>query len=115
MLERGGSRLFLIGYGRHRKYPAYRIKIWDIKNWKLNIPALVINHKRDRCGDTEPENQKWLTDRIKKVNENKTELILLNEGDEKETRDCHGGHHLYFSNRKEAAETIFKFIKENTK
>jgi len=104
-----------VGYGRHRSHPAYRIKIRDIKNWKLNIPALVINHKRDGCGDTVPENQRWLTNQIKKINENKTELILLNEGYEKETRDCHGGHHLYFSNRKEAAETIFKFIKENTK
>lgn len=104
-----------VGYGRHRRSPAYRIKIRDIKNWKLNIPVLVINHKRDGCNDTVPDNQKWLTDQIKKINENKTELMLLNEGYEKETKDCHGGHHLFSSNRKEAAETIFKFIKENTK
>ena len=101
-----------VGYGAHRGNPAYRMKIWKVK--ELDLPVLVLHHARDLCSDCSPSNQRWLEKKIKKINKNVTKRIEITAGDPRKDTSCNSGHHMYTDSKKEAANIILNFVKENT-
>jgi len=91
--------------------PKIRIKLLK----KYNLPTLVIFHERDFCNNTQPSTQKYLFKSLEKRNENITQLIGLSQGVEVKIRSCDSGHHMFASNRDEAADQILKFITKHSK
>ena len=81
--------------------------------YKLNMPVLIINHDRDRSIWHGVKAQKTLFKKIKKMNKQKTELILLKQGNPEITKH-NGGHHSFFTNQEEYGAEIIKFILSNS-
>lgn len=91
--------------------PKIRIRLLK----KYNLPTLVIFHERDFCNNTQPSTQKYLFKSLEKRNENITQLIGLSQGVEMKIKSCNSGHHMFASNRDEAADQILKFITKHSK
>ena len=93
---------------------SYNIRVSSIK-YKMNLPILVFQHKRDLKTAQAPPVQKAFTNQLSKKNEGKTELILLTEGDPRTTDyDGPGSHHWFSTNLDEVARVVSKFIMDNT-
>jgi hypothetical protein len=83
--------------------------------YEMNLPILVFQHARDLKPAQHPTVQKTFTKRLTKKNAGKTELILLTEGDPKNTSyDGLGSHHWFSTNLDEVARVVSKFIMDNT-
>jgi hypothetical protein len=83
--------------------------------YEMNLPILVFQHARDLKPAQHPTVQKTFTKRLAKKNAGKTELILLTEGDPKNTSyDGLGSHHWFSTNLDEVARVVSKFIMDNT-
>jgi hypothetical protein len=85
----------------------------DIK-YEMNLPILVFQHARDMKPQHQPYLQEWFTKGLAKKNLNKTELILMTEGDPMTTTHD-GGHHWFLFNKDEVTSVVEKFIMENSK
>ena len=83
--------------------------------YQMNLPIMIVNHIGDNSPDTSVAKQKWLHKELSKRNNGKTELVLLTGGNPKSYTDYNNPHHMFMSNLQEYADSILKFIKENTK
>jgi len=97
----------------HQGSPTMNIATSKIK-YEMNLPILIIQHARDLKTAQHPRLQKRFQKYLAKRNANKTELMLLTEGDPG-TTNFDGGHHFFSSNKEEVARVVSKFIMDNTK
>ena len=83
--------------------------------YQMNLPIMIVNHIGDNSPDTSVAKQKWLHKELSKRNNGKTELVLLTGGNPKSYTDYNNPHHMFMSNLQEYADSILKFVKENSK
>ena len=83
--------------------------------YQMNLPIMIVNHIGDNSPDTSVAKQKWLHKELSKRNNGKTELVLLTGGNPKSYTDYDNPHHMFMSNLQEYADSILKFVKENSK
>ena len=82
-------------------------------NTPLNIPVLYIHHQEDGCSKSSPISAVENFQKMQKINQSVTELVMVTSGDAEEKDACHSGHHMYFGSAEEYSLAIEKFIFHN--
>jgi hypothetical protein len=96
----------------YQGHATMNIRTSSIK-YKMDLPILIVQHARDLKPAQHPKLQKIFKNALAKKNSNKTELMLLTEGDPV-TTTFDGGHHHFFTNKDEFGRVLSKFILDNT-
>jgi predicted esterase len=95
----------------HVGHPSNLIPVDTVK-W--NVPILLMHHRLDHSFSCNPSFQKWLYNKLKKLNKKSTQLITLTTIIKKNEIDTDGSsfatHHMFRESREEVANTIERFI-----
>ena len=83
-------------------------------NATLNIPVLYIHHHADGCSKSSPSSALENSQKMQKINQSVTELVMVTSGAAEEKDACHSGHHMYFGAAEEYSKAIDKFVIGNS-
>lgn len=86
--------------------------------WKfdhMNIPTLVIHHKKDFCNNTQPSQNKLLYRWLSKQNKNITKLVSIDHENSRSSSDCFSKNHKYSGSGKEFTKEINDFLQDLNK
>ena len=79
-------------------------------NSPLNIPVLFIHHQDDGCAKSSPSSAVENFEKMRKINQSATELVMVTSGDTEAKDACHSGHHMFFGAADEYSKAIEKFV-----
>jgi len=83
--------------------------------WKfdhMNIPTLIIHHKKDYCNNTQPSQNKLLYNWLSKQNKNSTKLVSVDHKNSKSSTSCTSKNHKYNGSAIELINEINNFLQK---
>jgi len=76
---------------------------------QTNIPVLFLAHERDGCVKSMPSASRTVYERMRNINQQKIDYILIKGGEEQTQNPCSSGFHMFYQASNEVLQAIDQF------
>jgi hypothetical protein len=78
-------------------------------NSNTNLPVLFLAHEQDGCAKSTPYESKSVYEELRKIDQQKTEYVLIKGGEIERNDPCYSGYHMFYGASEEAYKAIDTF------